>query len=178
MKILLLNYNLINMLENIFTILSEKLSFYFKNNIGDYFEEPIVFEKQKEDAVNVHFVSLQQENLYASHQNKNRPIQLNILLLFSCNFTSNVIDRFIYLEAILQYFQSTPAFTPENTPNLDERISKLSFEIINLNVSEINQLFSMLDSKHRPFVVYKLRIITIDNNNNNNKHSLIKGFKN
>ena len=96
---------------------------------------------------------------------KNPPIHLNLTLLFSATFNYDLAIP--YLEQILLFFQDKYVFTRENTvaffkelPELD----KLIFELMSLNLEQVNQLWTTLGGHYMPSVVYRLRMIKIDNN--------------
>ncbi len=53
-------------------------------------------------------------------------------------------------------------FTPFTHPSLDPGIEKLVFELYNLSFEQLNQVWGMLGGKYYPSVLYKMRVISID----------------
>ena len=60
-------------------------------------------------------------------------------------------------------------FTPADTPELQQHnetgngsIEKIIFDIVNLNLEQVNQLWTTLGGHYMPSMVYKMRLLTID----------------
>ncbi|MEX2512691.1 MAG: DUF4255 domain-containing protein [Cyclobacteriaceae bacterium] len=66
------------------------------------------------------------------------------------------------LQQVIQFFQSKYVFDHSNTVNLDSAIEKLILEMVNLNLEQLQQVWSVLGGKYHPSVVYRMRMITID----------------
>ena len=87
-------------------------------------------------------------------------LKLNIHLLFAANYT--VYD--VALKAIshvITFFQSRPSFTSEQYPALDRQIAKLSVELQSPTFEQLNQIWGFIGAKQLPSVLYKVRMITI-----------------
>jgi hypothetical protein len=65
------------------------------------------------------------------------------------------------LTAVIGYFQAKPVFHAANTPGLDRGIEKLLVELHSPSFEELNQLYGMLSAGYRPSVLYKLRLVVI-----------------
>ena len=65
------------------------------------------------------------------------------------------------LSAAISFFQYTSVFNHNNTPDLDSSVEKLVFEMINLNIQELSQLWGVHGGKYLPSVLYKTRMVTI-----------------
>ena len=162
------------MLENILTTISSLLEPYLKNKLGLDYDNPVLISKlvnedgsstlHNVNAVVISLYNIQQENIYSSNTSSsgNRPVQLNFYLLFSACFTSRYLDSFNYLYAVISFFQTYPVLNHSNAPQLDAEINKLSFEIENLDTSSVSQLWGAIGAKHLPFVLYKIRMVTIN----------------
>lgn len=93
---------------------------------------------------------------------KNPAVHLYLTLLFT-----SIRDQAGYglalqsLQDVIGFFQRKYVFDHSNT-NLNPGIEKLILEMINLNLEQMQQLWSMLGGKYHPSVVYKMRMITID----------------
>lgn len=66
------------------------------------------------------------------------------------------------LQQVIQFFQRKYVFDHSNTPNLEPGIEKLILEMVNLNLEQLQQVWSVLGGKYHPSVVYKMRMVTID----------------
>lgn len=66
------------------------------------------------------------------------------------------------LQQVIQFFQQKYVFNQSNTPNLEPEIEKLILEMVNLNLEQLQQVWSVLGGKYHPSVVYKMRMVTID----------------
>ncbi len=91
----------------------------------------------------------------------NPPLNINLYLLVSASFDNNYPESFKLLSAVLGFFQATPAFTAESAPGFPPGLEKVSFELVNLDFQALNNLWSNLGGKYLPSVVYKARMLTI-----------------
>lgn len=90
-------------------------------------------------------------------------MNINIYVLFSAFFSSNNYSEALrFLSFIIGYFQYKSVFTRSNTPKLDPKIGKLLFEMENLSVENLSNIWSTLGAKYMPSVVYKIRMLTFD----------------
>lgn len=97
---------------------------------------------------------------------KNRPVVLNLYLLFSANFP--VYDTSLKrLSQVIAFFQGKNIFTVQNSPSLTAESEslkelKLILELNSLSFEQINHLWGSLGGKQVPFVLYKARLIEIE----------------
>jgi len=49
-----------------------------------------------------------------------------------------------------------------NTPQLSPKIEKLTFEIVNLDMQSLNQLWGTIGGKYMPSILYKVRMLSFD----------------
>ena len=96
------------------------------------------------------------------------PVLLNLHLLFSATHSvyANALQS---LEHIVRFFQSTPVISVEKSNALKAynllhhtAIEKLSFEIVNLPLEQLHQLWGGLGGHYMPSVLYLLRLVEID----------------
>ncbi|CAM1362631.1 conserved hypothetical protein [Tenacibaculum litopenaei] len=110
-------------------------------------------------------VKTQQEYLMTGSGGFNRvnpPVFLNMYLLVSANYNAaNYIEALKMLSAVIGIFQTSKVFTPENSPELDNSIERLIFEIYNVPIQELSHLWSGIGAKYVPSMVYKVRMIGI-----------------
>jgi hypothetical protein len=97
---------------------------------------------------------------------RNPPVLLNLYCLFSVNHNS--YDTALqYLSLIIQFFQYRSVINAKNTPSdngliLDPKIEKLIVEMVTMNAEQVNHLWATLGGKYLPSVLYKIRMVTIE----------------
>ncbi|SRR6056297_374283 len=92
----------------------------------------------------------------------NQPLNIYLYLLLSANFQqSNYEEGLGLLSAAISFFQYTAVLNHQNTPELDANVEKLVFEIVNLNIQELSQIWGIHGGKYLPSVLYKVRTVTI-----------------
>ena len=91
------------------------------------------------------------------------PVHLNLLVMFAANFSGAVyVEALKLIECVIAFFQARPVFTHVNTPALDPGIDQLSFEIENLSLSDLSNLWGVIGGRYLPSVLYRLRMVTVD----------------
>lgn len=97
---------------------------------------------------------------------RNPKILLNLYCLFSVNHSS--YDTSLqYLSLIIQFFQYRNVIDHINTPPdnglvLDQKIDKLIFDMVSMNSEQVNHLWAILGGKYLPSVLYKVRMVSIE----------------
>lgn len=92
---------------------------------------------------------------------RNPSIQLNLYGLFAAHTTSYAIGMEI-LSYIIQCFQAQNTFESQTNPNLDPAIGKLTLDMCSLSFEQLNHLWSLLGGKYLPSVLYKIRVVAIE----------------
>lgn len=92
---------------------------------------------------------------------RNPSIQLNLYGLFSAH-TNTYSTALEILSYIIQCFQTQRTFESQTDPNLDAQIGKLTVDLFSLNFEQINHLWSTLGGKYYPSVLYKIRLVKIE----------------
>ncbi|WP_170170341.1 DUF4255 domain-containing protein [Hymenobacter perfusus] len=90
----------------------------------------------------------------------NPAIRLNLRVLLAANF-SDYAEALKFLGAGITFFQRKNVLTPQNTPTLDRRLEKVLVELETVTTHEWSQLWGMLGSKYLPGVLYKVRMLTL-----------------
>jgi hypothetical protein len=94
---------------------------------------------------------------------QNSPVFLNVHILVSSHFDEKLTKESLkFLSAAIAFFQNKAVFLPSNSPGLDNGIEKLIFEIVNLDFGQQSNLFSALGAKYLPSILYKMRMLVID----------------
>jgi Pvc16 N-terminal domain len=91
------------------------------------------------------------------------PMHLNLYVLFTVYFgeDSSYEESLRELSAIISFFQANTVLNHQNTPDLDDRIDRLVFEYTNQDMQSMNYIWGMLGGKFAPSVLYKVRMVTI-----------------
>ena len=122
----------------------------------------------------IYLVNIEQETVLAKHagnavtyedntERRYPPVHLNLYLMFAANFSGTTyVEALKFLSCVISFFQRKPVFNHNNTPDLDERILKLTLEIENLNMKDLSSLWTILSGKYMPSVLYRVRMITYD----------------
>lgn len=87
-------------------------------------------------------------------------IRLNLTLLFVARMASYDMTLKA-LSNVLTFFQANPAFSAEDYPALDARIGKLVMELHSVGPETLNQLWAAIGAKYQPSVLYRARLVTI-----------------
>lgn len=103
---------------------------------------------------------------------KNPKIYLNLYVLFSVNLSS-YLESLKRLSYIIQFFQYQNVFTPLSTPDLPDGVEKLILDLDTLSFQDLNNLWGIMGSKYLPSVLYKMRLVIIDENFNEGTAVLI-----
>ena len=90
----------------------------------------------------------------------NPSIKLNLYVMISANF-SIYETGLKYLSGVVKFFQSKNVFNHENTPTLHSSILKLIVELYTLSFEEQNHIWGALGGKYVPSVLYKVRMLTV-----------------
>ncbi|MCC2545357.1 DUF4255 domain-containing protein [Hymenobacter sp. BT175] len=90
----------------------------------------------------------------------NPALRLNLKVLLAANF-SDYTEALKFLSGTLALFQRKNLLTAQNTPTLDRRVDRLILEMESTTAQEWSFLWGMLGSKYVPSVVYKVRLLTI-----------------
>lgn len=101
---------------------------------------------------------------------KNPVIKLNLYVLFTANpqvtstFQPNNYDQGLsQLSQVITYFQGHSYFDPDAYPSLHETgIERLVVELYSLPIEQLNYLWAAIGTKYMPSVLYRVRLITIE----------------
>ena len=165
------------MIQNVISVINKEINTYFKSRF-DLTEDKLLVSHLVNQDGSVAFngenkmvcslINVEQEKInlnagISSMPKMNPPVNLNLYLLYSAYFTAdNVDEAFKFLTALIAFFQRKTIFTPQNTPLLSPNVNKITFEIINLDLGEMSNLWAALGAKYMPSVIYKLRMISIN----------------
>lgn len=101
------------------------------------------------------------------------PVHLNLFLLFAANYPQSYDTALIRLSSIIRFFQHRNSFDIQSAQPLPDTLDitdpedmemLLKIELCTLTFEQINYLWGTLGGKQMPFVLYKARLITIEEN--------------
>lgn len=115
------------------------------------------------------------KNATGEIETRNPDIYLNLFVLISANFdsaetedpTEDYLEGLKQLSQIITFFQGKSVFTQSNSPLLaliDPAIDRLSIELFSFNFEQMNHFWSIVGHSYLPSVLYKIRMITIQEN--------------
>lgn len=184
------------MIENALILLREELTAYLTAQ-GDpasvIIENIGLFETEQgaelQDNIIISLVNIEEESSFKNGQTfsnwpdgkaryENRPIFLNLYVLFTSNFSGGVPPNNGYVQAlkrlslVIEFFQGKNVFTPASSTiplppelsdlgNPDIASLRLKLEMYTLTFEQINHLWGSLGGRQIPFVMYKVRMVSI-----------------
>ncbi|TAE02962.1 MAG: DUF4255 domain-containing protein [Bacteroidetes bacterium] len=161
------------MIFNALSTVADELNQFFRNKFSQTEDKVILanlinqdgsLALTESDKVIMTLVNIQQERSTASSRQESS-IKINLYVLFTAYFTGkNYPESLKFLSAILGFFQANNVMDGQNTPNLDSDIEKLTFEIENMTIPDLSNLWGSLGGKYLPSVVYKVRLLAITEN--------------
>jgi len=100
---------------------------------------------------------------------KNPPVYINMYLLFAATHL-DYPSALLSLETVILFFQKNWFFSVENSAALEAynqthsaKIEKIAFEIYNLPLEQVAQLWGALGGHLMPSIIYKMRMLPLDN---------------
>ena len=185
------------MIYEALSCLSEEINQYFRIRLK-VSEDKVVLSAilnqdgtiaiQGENKILVTLVNIEKESIGKSNSgipgssmliNKSSALTINLYVLFSAYFSNgNYPEALRFISFIIAYFQQNSVFTRLNTPRLDVDIEKLVFEMASISPEQLNNIWGSLGAKYMPSVVYKVRMLTFDNNIVREYRPLITGVEN
>jgi hypothetical protein len=170
------------MINESLEFISVELNNYFKSTFQVTEDKAIVSNMINPDgSVPIHIndklviclVNIEQEtsiaNLGFTHntgqdfQVRNQPLNINLYVLFAANF-NNYSESLKFISSTISFFQGTYVFLRKNYPNMGENTDKLVFELLKTDYQSTNYLWNSLGAKYVPSMIYKVRMLTIEEN--------------
>lgn len=143
---------------------------------GSLDDQIIITSVNIEEESSLKNITNRQRGLLGNIEYVNPPVYVNLYLLFCLTLDKTNTDAYEIalsrLSLIIQFFQAKKVFTVANSPhssiatdiNIDEEIKtelRLSLELYTLTFEQINHLWGSLGGKQVPFVMYKVRIVRV-----------------
>ncbi|MFV0605076.1 MAG: DUF4255 domain-containing protein [Niabella sp.] len=176
------------MIQEALKFLVDELNQYFSLKLGATTESRVVlgniaraFDNEGGGSSNnaimgkavLSLVNVEEDKVSKVHENyvktingikyKNPPVLVNLYVLFSVNRT-DYNDCLKWLSLVIQYFQHRSVFTGDAYPSMNPGIQKMMIELVSMSFEQVNHLWGTLGGKYIPSVLYKIRQLTIDEN--------------
>lgn len=90
----------------------------------------------------------------------NPEIKLNLYLLVTSHF-DDYKESLKFLSYAISFFQAKAFFNKQNSPSLDTSIEKLVLDLYTIPIEQQNYLWASVGAKYLPSVVYKIRLLTV-----------------
>lgn len=94
------------------------------------------------------------------HTRTNPAVRLNLRVVLAANF-SDYAEALKFLSAAIAFFQRKNVLTAQNTPALDAQLDRVIIELATVETQEWSYLWGMLGTKCLPAVMYKVRMLTL-----------------
>lgn len=105
-------------------------------------------------------------NINGDYERYNPELKLNLYVLFCANFVNSgestkYGEGLKQLSNVISFFQGKNVFTPDNTPEMDPSLQKLVVDIYSYSFEQQYNFWSILGAKYLPSILYKVRLVTI-----------------
>lgn len=90
------------------------------------------------------------------------PLNINLLVLASANFSDNYGDGLRVLSATLGHFQANPVFTRATNPSLPTMLDRLTMEWKEASAENLHNLWTVLGGRYMPSALYLSRMLVVD----------------
>ncbi|SDA57723.1 MULTISPECIES: DUF4255 domain-containing protein [unclassified Janthinobacterium] len=104
------------------------------------------------------FVARQGANGYGR---TNPSLYLNLYVLLAASYAGNYSGALRMLSQAMAFFQAKWGFDPQNSAGFPAGMTQLSVEVVSLSMAELSTLWAVLGANYLPSVVYKLRMVTL-----------------
>ncbi len=169
-----------NALNSITKKINDYLNMKYSGNGNSYIQLCNLYDHSGGLEVNdsnkiiVSLVNIEKENVFGAshtflsnqngkHGKINPAININLYVLFSSVFSGeNYSEGLKFISSVIEFFQSNLVMDHSNTAMLNSGIQRLTFEMVNLGFQELGQLWGVIGGKYMPSVLYKVRMLSFD----------------
>lgn len=93
---------------------------------------------------------------------KKTPVYLNVYIIVSVVLADKAYkENLKWLSLAIQFFQRNTTFLASEV-SMPSGVEKLNFESVNLSIDNMSRFWSAIGEKYRPSMIYKIRMIKID----------------
>jgi len=91
------------------------------------------------------------------------PLYLNLKIVLAAFFKAEQVQAGLDILTLgIGLFQGKQMWTQQNTPGLPSDIDRLVFEMETLDMHQLNHIWGAIGTKYLPSVIYKIKMLTID----------------
>jgi hypothetical protein len=95
----------------------------------------------------------------------NAPVYINLHVLFSGHFPgSNYAEALRFISGVIAFFQANVTMQRNDAAAQSPEMDKLVFDMQRFTYLELNQVWGMLGAKHMPSVCYRIRLLSVSEN--------------
>jgi hypothetical protein len=88
------------------------------------------------------------------------PLYVNLYVLLMANFyDANYAEGLGMITRAIRFFQQYPAFTHDSLPGLPDEVTRLTWDMANLDPVNLNYLMGVAGVKYLPSVYYRVRLL-------------------
>ena len=165
------------MIHHVLAVITDQLNEFIRNELN-LAEDMVVMNSivdikgnmnmQVDNRVCLFLLRIDEERLlksggFQSNAGMSPPLHINLHIGIAANFPDpNYKEALRYISLVLEFFQGRYVFDRSNTPALSGNIDKLRFEMVNLEYSELNNLWSLIGGKYIPSLIYKIKMLTFN----------------
>lgn len=99
----------------------------------------------------------------------------NLDILVTANF-DDYNETLKFLNAVILFFQINQAIDSSTNSNIPKEITKLVFDLEKNSYHQMHSLWTAMGAKYRPSVIYKMRMITLQDDRIKEEIPAIKGL--
>lgn len=154
---------------------AQAMSEYFRSSYNDKAPEITISNlvntegksaiDENTDQIVITLINIQEERNVNNGRTSNltAPYHLNLYVLFTsfAGKESKYTDSLRYISSVLSFFQHNHVLTHQNS-RLPSEINQLVFDFINHETQQVQYIFSMLGAKYAPSVIFKARLVPIE----------------
>jgi hypothetical protein len=167
------------MIDKALVFLRDELNYYLKSKMKDSADKvdlsAVVNEKGNVEidakTVGLTLINVEEERTFRAQapvmvgtdgnlSSYNPEIKLNLYILLAANHSDHK-EALVLLSYVILFFQSHTVFDSNRYPQLGTDIGKLVIEMSSLTFEQQNQLWASLGAKYMPSVVYKVRMLIV-----------------
>lgn len=167
------------MIDKALYFLKQELNEYFKLKTGDDKKvalSAIVAQNGntlvKEHTIGMMMVNVEEERMMrgavpqtimnnGKYTFANPELKLNLYVLFASHHEDH-FEALKLISHVVQFFQGKHVFDNKESPQLGEQIEEIAVDLYTLNFEHQNQLWASIGAKYMPSVVYRVRLVTIN----------------
>jgi hypothetical protein len=183
------------MIQHVLPVVVEELNAYLKNKfnavedkvaLSNIIDQDGSIAVEGNNKIIATLVSIERDLTYKASATQFRgnsyiespaPVHILLTVMFSALFNKNhYMEALKYTSGVIYFFQNKPLFTPQNSPRLAKGVDKLYFDLMSLSTHEMMNIYSMLGAKYMPSVVYKIRMLSFNQDQIISEVPMIKGL--